>query len=734
MTFKNETMKLKKRPLSVCLIAGCAFLLPATTVYGQQYDTTKVAVLDEVVITATRNEKNLNNVGRSITVISRDDIQKSGTLTVTELLNRQEGFYIVGARQNHGSISNISTRGTNNSHTVVMIDGIPLSDPSSTDNSLDLSELSLANIEKIEIVRGSHSTLYGSSAIGGVINIITKENYDKPGLHVDASINGGVFDKSGSLLSENLLVNYTHKSGFYITGEVFNNKSCGINSTVDTINDPSVYKYPDMTDGFKKTDLIAKTGYKSDNLDIYAGIRNINQYLEIDDGAFKDDENYTVDFNRNLYTYGVNYRFGRGFSARFNGGTSDLIRKAVDDSSLVDASGNTDKSYFRGIYSGSIANHEIQLNYNTRGFQAVIGGGSFMETMSADTYYYSEAWGVYISETNLDSLKIKSSTSTAFIHADLNGQMLIESLKPFSLGLGARIINHSTFGTTLTYEINPSVKISENSLLYFSYSTGFNAPSLYQLYSPEMDYMSGITRGNKTLEPEKSSSWEIGIKQKVNDNIWWSMNYYTTKIKNSIDYIYLWDKSQDISALSYPDYFGDTYINLGKQTNRGLEFSIQSKISDKIIISGNFSLVSGKLEYSPDNVDNAHTDGNHIQLYSNGIFISEKTERIGLVRRPNTGNISLTYIPVKNLMLMADLRYVGTRNDVYYDSTLGPYGALGTIGLEDYALLDFRAKYNVIKGFTVMLHAENVFNTRYYEILGYSTRGRGLYACIGYSF
>ena len=642
MTFKNETMKLKKRSLSVCLIAGCAFLLPATTVYGQQYDTTKVAVLDEVVITATRNEKNLNNVGRSITVISRDDIQKSGTLTVTELLNRQEGFYIVGARQNHGSISNISTRGTNNSHTVVMIDGIPLSDPSSTDNSLDLSELSLANIEKIEIVRGSHSTLYGSSAIGGVINIITKENYDKPGLHVDASINGGVFDKNGSLLSENLLVNYTHKSGFYITGEVFNNKSCGINSTVDTINDPSVYKYPDMTDGFKKTDLIAKTGYKSDNLDIYAGIRNINQYLEIDDGAFKDDENYTVDFNRNLYTYGVNYRFGRGFSARFNGGTSDLIRKAVDDSSLVDASGNTDKSYFRGIYSGSIANHEIQLNYNTRGFQAVIGGGSFMETMSADTYYYSEAWGVYISETNLDSLKIKSSTSTAFIHADLNGQMFIESLKPFSLGLGARIINHSTFGTTLTYEINPSVKISENSLLYFSYSTGFNAPSLYQLYSPEMDYMSGITRGNKTLEPEKSSSWEIGIKQKVNDNIWWSMNYYTTKIKNSIDYIYLWDKSQDISALSYPDYFGDTYINLGKQTNRGLEFSIQSKISDKIIISGNFSLVSGKLEYSPDNVDNAHTDGNHIQLYSNGIFISEKTERIGLVRRPNTGNISLT--------------------------------------------------------------------------------------------
>ncbi len=727
-------MKSAKKSLINCLVTGCAVIMPVLTAYGQQYDTTKVAVLDEVVITATRNEKNLNNVGRSITVITRDDIQNSGAITVTEILNQQEGFYIIGAQQNPGSISNISTRGTNNSHTVIMIDGIPLSDPSSTDNSLDLSELSLVNIERIEIVRGSHSTLYGSSAIGGVINIITKENYNTPGLHVDAKINGGIFNKSGSILSENLLVNYTHRLGFYVTAEVFNNKSCGINSTVDTVTDPSVYKYPDMTDGFKKTDLVTKTGYKSDNLDIYAGIRNVNQYLEIDDGAFNDDENYTIDFNRNLYTYGANYRFGKGFSVRFNGGMSDLIRKAVDDSSMVDASGNTDKSYFRGNYSGSIANHEIQVNYNTRGFQAVIGGGSFTETMSADTYYYSEAWGVYISETSLDSLKIKSTTSTAFIHTDLNGEMFSESLKPLSLGLGTRFINHSTFGTTLTYEINPSVKISENSLLYFSYSTGFNAPSLYQLYSPEMDYMSGITRGNKTLEPEESSSWEIGIKQKVNDKIWWSINYYTTTIKNCIDYVYLWNKSQEISALTYMDYFGDTYINLGKQTNRGLEFSMHSKISDKIIITGNFSLVNGKLEYSPDNIDNAHTDGNHIQLYSNGIFISEETERIGLVRRPNTGNITLTYIPIKNLMLMADLKYVGTRNDVYYDSSLGPYGALGTIGLEDYTLLDIRAKYNVFKGFTVMLHAENLLNTEYYEILGYSTRGRGLYASIGYSF
>ncbi len=729
-------MKLKKGSLfnCICMMAGCAVILPALTANGQQYDTTKVSLLSEVVITATRNEKNLNNVGRSITVITRDDIKESGAITLSELINREEGFYVVGAQQNPGTLSNLSIRGSNNSHTVVMIDGIRISDPSSTDNSPDISEFSLANIERIEIVRGSHSTLFGSSAIGGVVNIITTSNNQSPGIHADASINGGVFGKSGSILSEDLSVNYTDKSGFYITAEAFNSRSDGINSTIDTISDPGIYKYPDMSDGFSKTDLLARTGFKNDNLDVYASIRNIKHILDIDDGAFKDDENYTVDLNRNLYSYGANYHFDKGLSLKFHGGISDLFRQATDDSSMISSTGETDKTYFRGRYSGTFSNHEIQLNYNKSGFDAVLGVGSDRETMSADTYYYSESWGVYILESNLDSLNINATTLNGFIHTDLNGKLINESLKPFSLGLGVRIINHSSFGTILTYEVNPSVKIGESSLLYLSYSTGFNAPSLYQLYSPEKDYMSGITRGNISLNPEESVSWEIGIKQKVNNKIWWSINYYSTIIRNCVDYVYLWNKNQEISSLTYFDYLGDTYINLGKQTNHGIEFSIRSKISKKLSIAGNFSLVNGKLEYNPDDLDNTHIDGNHIQLYSNGAFISKETERLGLVRRPNTANMNITWLPFKDFMVTADLRYVGNRNDVSYDSSLGPYGALGTVGLEDYTLLDLRIKYNIIKGFTMMLHAENLLNTDYYEIRGYSTRGRGFYAGIGYSF
>ena len=412
-----------KKHQSIGLIAGCAMILSATTIYGQQHDTTRVVELNEVIVTATRSEKNLNDIGRSITVITSNDFKNSGAGTVSELLNREEGFYIVGAQQNPGSLNSIFTRGANSNHTVIMIDGVRITDPSSTDNSIDLSELSLANVERIEVVRGSHSTLYGSSAIGGVINIITGKNNQTPGIHVDADIKGGLFCKTGSIVSENLLLNYTHKTGLYVNAEVFNNMSKGFNSTVDTITNPNAYKHPDMSDGFKKTDIIGKIGYKTKNLDLYAGYKKVSQNFDIDDGAFKDDENYTINFNRGLITYGASYKFNEKFSIRFNGGISDMVRKAIDDSSKIDATGTTDKSYFRGKYSGTLGNNELQFNYNMKGIQMVAGSGLDKETMSAETYYFFDQWGVYESESTLDSLNINTTTSNGFLHVDLSGEL-----------------------------------------------------------------------------------------------------------------------------------------------------------------------------------------------------------------------------------------------------------------------------------------------------------------------
>lgn len=702
--------------------------------HAQQADTTKAVELKPVTVTATRSEKNPIDVGRSVTVISNQDIKNSGANSIAEFLTMQEGIFVVGGQQNPGSLSNLFMRGANGNQTAIMVDGIRITDPTSTDNSIDLSELSLCNVDRIEIVRGSHSTLYGSSAIGGVINILTKKDNEKPGVHADAEVKGGAFNSNGTVQSENVLLNYTHKNGFYVNAGMYNTGSKGFNSTVDTVTNPNTYKHSDIGDGFQKLDLIGKLGYKTKNLDMYACYKQVMQKVNIDDGSFQDDDNYTVNFKRNLFTYGASYKFNDKFSVTYYGGMSDMMRKAIDDSSQVDNIGTTDHSYFSGKYKGSITSNDLQFNYRIKGIDLVAGGNLYKETMTAETYYYSTAFGVYESKSNWDSLKINAQTANGFIHADLNGILLMEKLSAFNLGLGGRFVNHSMFGNVLTYEINPSLKLSKDALLYFSYTTGFNAPSLYQLYSPDKDFGSGITRGNKTLKPEESQSFEIGIKQKLNNQFSYSVAYFNTEVQNVVDYVYLWDKSKAVDSISFGDYKGDTYVNLGTQYTHGFEFSLTSKISEKLILSGNLSIVQGKTKYNPSGIDTTHTGANHIQLFSNGSFVTKETESIGLVRRPSTANISITYTPMKKLALRVDARFAGARGDIYYDAALGPFGALNTVGVEDYTLLDFSARYEIIKGFTAMIRVENIFDTKYSEIRGYATRGRGFYGGIRYSF
>lgn len=727
-----------QRRTATSTMAAVFVLLSAQLNAQENTDSSKAKQLKEVVISATRSEKNLNEIGRSITVITSENIQKSGSNSVSELLNSMEGCYVVGAQQNPGSLNTAFLRGANSNHTVILIDGFRITDPSGTDRSIDLSELSTASIDKIEVVRGSHSTLYGSSAIGGVINIITKKNSGKSGFHVDASVNGGIFNENGSLHTENLFLNYTDRSGLYVNGEIFNLVSKGFNSTVDTITKPNAYKHKDTGDDFSKMDLIGKLGYRNGKLDLFAGYKIIDQKNNIDDGAFKDDDNYTLDMKRNLLTYGAGYKLNNMFSFQFNGGITDNNREFVDDSSIVSATGTTDHSYWSGAYKGRSANNELQFNFRIKGFEGAAGGYYEGESMTFKTRYYSTAWGIYESTLDLDTIDIHTSTGGGFLHGDINGILINEKFKPYSLALGTRYVNHSLFGMALTYEINPSFKLTDNSLLYFSYTTGFNAPSLYQLYAPNKDFISGITRGNKTLKPEESKSFEIGFKQKIGDDFSWSVSAFKTVIDNSIDYVYLWDKNIGIDTLGNDwmrnDYRGDTYINLGKQANKGLEFSVSSQLSEKWIIGGNFSLVYGNLVYNPSTIDASHTHGNHVQLYNNGVFLTKETKSLGLVRRPNTANLNLTFIPIKKLALRFDTRFVGSRSDIFYDGSLGPYGALNTIGMEDYTLIDFSVRFEIIKGLTAMIKIENVFDTKYYEIKGYATRGRGIYCGIRYNF
>ncbi len=686
--------------------------------------------LNEVVVTGSRTEKTIDQVGRSISVISAEDIRRSGANTPAEVLNMAEGIYVAGGQQNFGANQSLFMRGANSNQSVVMIDGMVIADPSTPTGALDLSELSLAEIDHIEIVRGSHSTLYGSSAIGGVINIITNKK-QKQGLNLNATGTAGTFGDQTSLIGQNIGMNYTCKSGLYANLNLNNVNSNGIDATVDTMNGKGM---PHDKDGMTRFDYGGRVGYKSNMWDLSVTQKVTQTHADIDSREFKDDDNSTLDFQRKMLSYGASCKLDSGFIIAFNGGHSTTIRTLLNDSSRTDNAGHYDHSYSRGVYTGETYSNELQLQIKQKNWSAVLGGALNDQFMSQDVYAY---YSGFATSSNLDSIEA-SHTASFFILTELKGSLISEKLKALSVSMGARNNSNNTFGGYTTYQFNPMVKISATSTLYANISTGYNAPSLYELHSPDRDVSSFISRGNVNLRPETSVTREFGLYQKINDKTGVRISYFKTVIRDVIEYVYLWDKNIGLDTLGNNwmrnDFRGDTYLNLGTITTEGIELEAHGAIGNKFLVSGNFSYLKGTQDFASVWIDTVKTEGNHVQLFNNGSFLTDKVQSSGLTRRPVTANFTLTYMLSSRVFFKGVMKYVSKRNDVIYDSGLGPYGAFGKIPVQSYTLFDVIMGVKFNDNISGLLRVENIFNEQYTEIRGYASRGRGLFVSINYRF
>jgi vitamin B12 transporter len=675
-------------------------------------------VLDPVVITSTKFEKDPSETGRSVTIISREEIDNSVYTNVGELLSVQEGIYIPGSGQNPGNTQSVFSRGANSNHTLIMIDGVRLTDPSAVNNALDLSELSLNNVERIEIVRGSHSTLFGTGAIGAVINIVTKKD-DKPGISGFTEVKGGNFGKGTFLLQENFYVNYTFKNGFYVNANLINLNVNGMDATADLPKPEGAFNNQDK-DNFSKRDAGLKAGFRNGKWDIFASYRYNNQKMDFDNAAFEDDDNAVIRFWRDYINGGVSYKVSEKVLVRNFAGYSAMSRKSVNDSSVIDFSGNYDKTSSWNFNKGGIFNYEFQSLFKLKGIHTILGAGYYRENMTSRSYYYSNAWGppAYISESNLDSLNLHSSIAHVFLYSDLNGEIISEKFKCFTLGLGGRFNKHDRFGNNFTYLINPSLKVTEKSLLYFSLSSGFNAPSLYQLFNPDF-----FAKGNQDLQAEKSFTYEAGFKQAL-DNFSVQLSLFNTRVNDLIQYVRLEDTATS-STLYY------TYINIAEMNNKGVELAVRSKLSDKFSTFGNVGLVSGKMTYSLAGANLKDIGGNDIYLNGQKVTDEEVTS-LELSRRPAyTASLGLNYSPWKKISVNVLSRFVSERKDAYYDANVF---ATVNITLESYSITDIQVNYLVNKYVTLNLRAENIFNKEYFEMAGYNSRRRGVFLKARVSF
>ncbi len=688
-------------------------LLGVTT--QAQNDSLRTRFLDEVVVSASRSEQQIREVPRSISVINRNQIEPSVYNTVGDLLAQQEGVYLVGANQTPGTNQALFLRGANSNQVLVMIDGVRITDPSSPNNAIDLSELSLTQVERIEILKGSHSTLFGSAAVGGVVNIITKTAGQK-GLHGSGSLLSGGLGNGASNFAQQADLSYAFGNGLFLNGGVFNQSVSGLNAARDTTTNRLT---PPDRDNFKKTDGNLRLGFRNQSLDVFASYKSTFQKADIDQGAFVDDDNNSLHFYRNFWNYGGTYKFNPRWSFKTIGSLSNLRRSNENDSSLM-APGMYDHNYFKGTYHGDLKTHEAQVNYKAKRINAVFGGGQFSERMNFDTYFFSSAFGGFESSTNYDSIDTRASTSYLF------GQVIIDAGfdSRLSLTVGGRYSDHTLFGSFFTYEFSPSFLLAERTLLYASYATGFNAASLYQLYDPTGI---SVTRGNALLKPEESKSVEMGIKKEFDSKSFLTLSLFASQTKNIIEYVYLWNNLTPISSLSFLDYRGDTYINLSGQQVSGVELSGTTSIG-KFDFSGNVTLLNGKIKSKPSDLPANQIGANHVQLYANGAFLDSESEQDNLARRPPlTGNAQLTYRYSQALSIYLNYRLAGARFDSVYDPTLGPYGALAPLEVASYSLIDIGTNFNVNKNIQLAASVRNLFDANYQEISGFSTIGRSAY-------
>jgi vitamin B12 transporter len=692
-----------------------------STSFLQAQDSLKTTILNEVVTTASRYEQHVIETPRSVTVITSSMMEKSLYNSVGELLSNQSGIYVVGANQTPGSTQSLFMRGASSNQVAVMIDGARITDPSSPNSSIDLNELSLTDVERIEIIRGAHSTLYGGGAVGGVVNIITKRK-GQPGLHGNADVQAGVIGKSASTLSENARLNYTFKNGLYLTGSLFNQNVNGLNASLDTLNNAEL---PSDKDDFTKTDSYIKVGFKNDAFDVFLSYKNTDQSADIDDGVYNDDDNAYLDFDRNLVEYHAGYQLTKNWRVIALGSRSDSERLSVNDSSVTDLDDTYDHTYVRGKYTGKIQTNEIQVNYQTQKAKGVFGVGQFREDMNFNTYYFNRSsFGVFESRVNYDTLDTSAKVNYLFAQVNLN-------INDFNIAFGSRWSNHSLFGDHWTFDVNPSFYFN-SMLLYASVSTGFNPASLYQLYDPSKGFNAYATRGNPNLKPETSTSIELGVKKEFPSGIYVTLSAYRTQTRNAIEYIYLWNKDTPIPELTFEDNRGDVYLNIAEQIVNGVEVEGRVLLG-KFELRGNVTWLDGSITMDLADMDVRQTGGHHVQLFNYGTFVRNEVEIDKLVRRPNlTTYLALSFTPIQNISVSAVHRYAGSRFDSGYDENLGPYGALNQFNVESYHLVDIGASWEIRKSLTLGIKVENIFDQKYQEIIGFQTRGRSAYLKVGF--
>ena len=438
---------------------------------------------DEIIVKSTRSNSNVYQLGSSVEIISAEEIKKNSFNFVSEALQTSSGVY-VSQTGSFGGTATVRIRGASSDQTLVLIDGVPISDPSSPGGGYDFSSLLTSNIDRIEILKGSQSTLWGSDAIGGVINIVTFENASIPNIHLNTEIGSFNTEKIGTDFN----IANEHNS-LFLSYDSY--KSDGI-SKADKRDGNS------EKDGIGSRSYLLKTNHNIFNSEISS---NIN-YRESD-----------VDYDGYGFATGVTDSDENTKGRQLN--WSLLLRKAFLDDQLVNSILFGESEIDRKYYTNNIENFSAK---GERKFIRYVGNYSLNDNNSFTFGFENEE--VTTSGVDFDTRSIF---------------LLYETLisKNFGFSLGLRGDDRNNLASQETPKITAFYNLNDEWRLRANWGEGFKLPTIFQ----STFFCCGAEKPNENLLPETSEGYEIGIDYKSNENFnKIGVTFFDQDISNMIDF------------------------------------------------------------------------------------------------------------------------------------------------------------------------------------------------------
>ncbi|WP_026777687.1 TonB-dependent siderophore receptor [Polaribacter sp. Hel_I_88] len=532
-----------KKQLLIVSVLMCSFV--CTHVFSQQKKE-KIESLNEIVVTATKFETNKKNVGKIVYKITQETIENNQGRTVVDLLNDVPGVEINGNFSTKGQNLGYYIRGGRNRQVAILIDGVNVNDPSSFNADFDLRQIDINQIESIEVLKGASSTLYGSGAATGVINIILKKSSKDSfagtfttSVGTNSSSENPKF--SGEEFSTNFNFNGTLGKVDYLLA-LNANGSSGLSAAESTTD------IPFEEDNFARQNVLLKVNYAvNDKLKIGL-LSSYDEFSTDFDGFDFDPVTFaSIPADRENNSKSVQKRVGLNADYSYKKGELK-IRTFLTE---IDRNESPSNDFFYGeVYGFDVYNN---YKFNNQ-FSFLVGFTSQFQDM--------------IQKTSFSTIE-EGSGKQHFYDPYISFNYFSES--GFNLNAGTRLNMHSEYGNNFVFNVNPSYnfKISENDFKVFaSYSTAFVAPTLSEIFTklPTID----------ELLPEEDITIEGGFDLDLGDKININATYFYREETNKIGFD--------------PTTF-QTINDFGTFLARGLETEISYKASQKLRLLANYTYI-----------------------------------------------------------------------------------------------------------------------------------------------